>query len=76
MGLVSCLRNERLGGPIPVGGEILFELSASERAAVRDVLQRLVTALGVLFGGSNAEVIAGEGGAPYVLELGRRAGST
>ena len=73
-GLMSCLRDEGLGGLVPVGEKIPSGLSSRETAAVKDVLQRLVTALGVRFGELNVEVIVGEGGVPYVLELGSRAG--
>lgn len=73
-GLMSCLRDEGLGGLVPVGKKIPSGLSADENRAVKDVLQRLVTALGVRFGELNVEVILGEDGVPYVLELGSRAG--
>ena len=73
-GLMSCLRDEAMGGLVPVGEMVPSGLSARENVAVKDVLQRLVTALGVRFGELNVEVIVGEGGVPYVLELGSRAG--
>lgn len=73
-GLMSCLRDEGLGGLVPVGEKTPSGLSSSQNAAVKDVLQRLVTVLGVRFGELNVEVIVGEGGVPYVLELGSRAG--
>ena len=73
-GLMSCLRDEGLGGLVPVGKKTPSGLSVDENDAVKDVLQRLVTALGVRFGELNVEVIVGEGGVPYVLELGSRAG--
>ena len=73
-GLMSCLRDEGLGGLVPVGKKTPSGLSAGQYAAVEDVLRRLVTDLGVRFGELNVEVIVGEGGVPYVLELGSRAG--
>ena len=73
-GLMSCLRDDGLGGLVPVGKKIPSGLSKRENDAIKDVLQRLVTALGVRFGELNVEVIVGEGGLPYVLELGSRAG--
>ena len=73
-GLMSCLRDEGLGGLVPVGKKSPSGLSADANSAVKDVLQRLVTALGVRFGELNVEVILGEDGVPYVLELGSRAG--
>lgn len=73
-GLMSCLRDEGLGGLVPVGKMMPSGLSINENVAVKDVLQRLVTALGVRFGELNVEVIVGEDNVPYVLELGSRAG--
>ena len=73
-GLMSCLRDESLGGLVPVGKKIPSGLSSEQNKAVKDVLQRLVTALGIRFGELNVEVIIGQGGIPYVLELGSRAG--
>lgn len=73
-GLMACLRDESLGGLVPVGKKTPPGLSDVEYGNVKDVLQRLVSALGVHFGELNVEVIVGEGGVPYVLELGARAG--
>jgi biotin carboxylase len=73
-GLMSCLRDEKLGGLVPTGEKTPSGLSASQSAAVKEVLQQLVTALGIRFGELNVEVILGENGVPYVLELGSRAG--
>lgn len=73
-GLMSCLRDESLGGLVPVGEVIPSGLSERQNEAVKDILQRLVTALGVRFGELNVEVIVGENDVPYVLELGSRAG--
>lgn len=73
-GLMSCLRDESLGGLVPVGEKTPSGLSIRQNDAVKDVLQRLVTALGVQFGELNVEVIIGRDDVPYVLELGSRAG--
>lgn len=73
-GLMSCLRDEGGNSLVPVGKKTPSGLLPAQTAAVKDVLQRLVTALGVRFGELNVEVIVGEGGVPYVLELGSRAG--
>lgn len=73
-GLMSCLRDESLGGLVPVGEVIPSGLSDKQNEAVKDVLQCLVTALGVRFGELNVEVIVGANDVPYVLELGSRAG--
>lgn len=73
-GLMSCIRDEGLGGLVPVGEVVPSGLSDMQNKAVKDVLQHLVTALGVRFGELNVEVIVGEDDVPYVLELGSRAG--
>lgn len=73
-GLMSCLRDERLGGLVPVGEFLPSGLSSRALGNVKDVLQRLVSALGVKFGELNVEVIIGENETPYMLELGSRAG--
>ena len=49
-------------------------MSDTETAAVKEQVQALVTSLGINFGELNVEVIVGEGGVPYFLELGARAG--
>lgn len=71
-GLMSCLRDEALGGLVPVGEYLPSGLAPAQRANVKAVLQRLVTALGLRFGELNVEVIVGENDVPYVLELGAR----
>lgn len=73
-GLMRCLRDESLGGLVPVGEVMPAGLSASQEAAVKDAVQRLVSFAGIRFGELNVEVIIGEDGSPYVLELGARAG--
>ena len=73
-GLMSCLRDESLGGLVPVGERWPSGLSAAQDAAVRGQVQALVTSLGIRFGEFNVEVIVGEGDTPYFLELGARAG--
>lgn len=73
-GLMSCLRDENLGGLVPVGKKIPSGLPTGADSAVKDVLQGLVSALGIRFGELNVEVIVSEDGVPYVLELGSRAG--
>lgn len=73
-GLMSCLRDESLGGLVPVGERWPSGLSAAQDAAVRGQVQALVTSLGIRFGEMNVEVILGEDGTPYFLELAARAG--
>ena len=73
-GLMSCLRDESLGGLVPVGERWPSGLSAAQDVAVRGQVQALVTSLGIRFGEMNVEVILGEDGTPYFLELAARAG--
>lgn len=73
-GLMTCSRDAALGGLVPVGKKTPPAISDTDYDAVCTVLQELVTKLGIRFGELNVEVIIGEGGVPYVLELGSRAG--
>ena len=73
-GLMSCLRDESLGGLVPVGERFPSGLSPEQTAKVKQVIQDLVTSLNLQFGEMNVEVIVGEDDVPYFLELGARAG--
>lgn len=55
-GLMSCLRDAKLGGLVPVGERNPSGLSAAQEARVRDQVQRLVTSLGIRFGELNVEL--------------------
>lgn len=73
-GLMSCLRDESLGGLVPVGERFPSGLSHEQTARVKEVIQALVDSLHLEFGEMNVEVIVGEDDVPYFLELGARAG--
>ena len=73
-GLMSCLRDEGLGGLVPIGERSPSGLSAEQLSRVKKQVQTLVSSLGVRCGELNVEVIMGEGDTPYFLELGARAG--
>lgn len=73
-GLMSCFRDESLGGLVPIGERNPSGLSLLQDRAVRRVIQDLVTSLDLGFGELNVEVIVGENDTPYMLELGARAG--
>ena len=73
-GIMSCLRDNRLGGLVPVGERWPSGLSDEQLAAVRSNIQRLVTGLGIRFGELNVEIIVAKDGTPYFLELAARAG--
>ncbi len=72
-GLMECLRDEARS-LVPAGEKLPVGLPSRDLAAVKDVLQRIVTLLDIRFGELNVEVLVGKGGVPYVLELGARAG--
>ncbi len=73
-GLMSCLRDRRGNGLIPVGKKMPSGLSAYQLDAVRKTLQRLVTSLQIRFGEFNIEVLIGPDDAVYILEMAARAG--
>lgn len=73
-GLMSCLRDERLGGLVPVGERHPSGMTEAQRAAVKEQIQRLVDSLDIRFGELNVEMIIGRDDVPYFLELGARAG--
>jgi len=73
-GLMSCLRDEALGGLVPVGERYPSGLTGAQEDAVRQQVQHLVSELGMRFGELNVEMIIDEGGTPHFLELGARAG--
>lgn len=73
-GLMRCLRDEALGGLVPVGEVMPAGLSDVQEASIKGSLQRLVSYAGIRFGELNVEVMIGEDGLPYILELGARAG--
>ena len=73
-GLMSCLRDEDMGGLVPTGKMLPAGLSPDVEESIRGVLQRLVSSLNIRQGELNVEVIVSLDGTPYVLELGARAG--
>ena len=73
-GLMSCLRDEGLGGLVPVGERNPSGLSDAQVGRCKEAIQALVTALDIHFGELNVEIILGKDDTPYFLELGARAG--
>lgn len=73
-GLMSCMRDSKLGGLVPIGERNPSGLNPKQDVAVRDAIQRLVTSLGIRFGELNVEIIMGAENVPFFLELGARAG--
>lgn len=73
-GLMSCLRDESLGGLVPIGERNPSGLTPLQTTKVKQVIQDLVSSLDLRFGELNVEVIIGKDDVPYMLELGARAG--
>ncbi len=73
-GLMDAIRDESLGGLVPVGEAFPSGLSAGQVALLKSEVQGLVTNLDLRFGEMNLEVIFGKDGKPYIIELGGRAG--
>ena len=73
-GLMSCLRDEALGGLVPVGERNPSGLNDAQIERCKETIQALVTALDIRFGELNVEIILGKHDTPYFLELGARAG--
>lgn len=73
-GLMSCLRDESLGGLVPVGERWPSGLDPVTLAKVKDQIQGLVSSLGIRQGEMNVEVLVSEDGTPHFLELAARAG--
>lgn len=73
-GLMSCLRDDELGGLVPVGERNPSGLSDAQIGRCKEAIQALVTALNIRFGELNVEIIVGNDDTPYFLELGARAG--
>lgn len=73
-GLMSCLRDDQLGGLVPTGERNPSGMSEAQLAACKEQIQALVTSLGIQTGELNVEIIIGPDDVPYFLELGARAG--
>ena len=73
-GLMSCLRDKKLGGLVPVGERWPSGLSVEQISSIKQAIQSLVSSLNISFGEMNIEVIIGESNTPFVLELAARAG--
>lgn len=72
-GLTDCVRTAGL--PHTPSLELLPPtIPACQSQAMRKSLEKLVSSLGIRFGAMNVEIIMGEDGTPYVLELAARAG--
>ena len=72
-GFTNCLRSDEFP-LLPYLDTMPTMLSPDTLARTKEVLQALVSSLGIRFGGLNVEVIIGKDDIPYVVELGARAG--
>lgn len=73
-GDMSCLRNDKGKGLIPVGKKKPTGLTAAQTSIVHAELQRLIKCLRIQNGEFNIEIILDKNDTPYFLELGPRAG--
>ena len=72
-GFAACERNEVLP-TIPHLLTMPICLTSAQLKQVKDLLQTLVSSLGIKFGEMNLEIIISSDGTPYIIELGARAG--
>lgn len=73
-GLMSCLRDNSIGGLVPVGERNPSGLNAIQEECCKETIQELVNSLNLKFGEFNVEIILGKDDVPYFLEFGARAG--
>ena len=73
-GLMRALRDYRLSGLVPVGEAFPAGLSQQAEQHARQILQAIVSGLGIRFGEMNVEIIIDHNDTPYVIELAARAG--
>lgn len=73
-GLMNCHRDDNINPLVPVGKSFPLELSERQEHLAKDVLQSLVSKLGIRFGAMNVELIVGKNGKCYIIDAGPRAG--
>lgn len=73
-GEMTCLRGKHGKGLVPIGERYPGGLSETATDRIHEVLQRLVTRLGVRFGELNIEILLDEEEEVHFLEVGPRAG--
>ena len=73
-GLLNCHRDSNVNPLVPVGKSYPLALSTTQASLVKDVLQALVSKLGIRFGAMNVELIIGKNGQCYIIDAGPRAG--
>lgn len=73
-GLMNCHRDSAVNPLVPVGKSYPPVLEAADLQAVKDTLQRLVTALGIRFGPMNVELIVDANNRVFPIDIGPRSG--
>ena len=73
-GLMNCHRDKNVNPLVPVGKSYPPLLEASDLEAVKDTLQRLVTALDIRMGPMNVELIVDSQGRVFPVDIGPRSG--
>ena len=73
-GLMNCHRDPKVNPLVPVGKSYPPLLEEADMAAVKDTLQRLVTALDIRFGPMNVELIVDRAGRVFPIDIGPRSG--
>lgn len=73
-GLLNSHRSCATAPFLPTGTSFPIDLDDGRKKAVRETLQRLVTALGIRFGGLNLELMFDHKDRPFVIELAPRNG--
>lgn len=73
-GLLNCHRDERVNPLVPVGKSYPPQLSQAALQAVKDTLQKLVSALGIRIGPMNVELIVDAENRAFPIDVGPRSG--
>ena len=73
-GLMNCHRDSQVNPLVPVGKSYPPVLSDANLESVKDVLQRLVTELGIQFGPMNVELIVDKHNRVFPIDIGPRSG--
>lgn len=73
-GLLNCLRDESANPLVPAGKSYPLMLDAADEVRVKEVLQSLVSALGIRAGAMNVEVIVDAQNRVWPIDIGPRSG--
>ena len=73
-GFLNCHRNNLVNPYIPIGKSFPIFLGEEKLDFIRKELQRLISLLNITMGAFNIEVVFGENGEPFFIEIGPRNG--